>query len=886
MNAKKPSPRQVQKKAPATQGGSFMEDKRSTTNAQLQLQAQMQAHTLQKTAQLIGAKEEDKEENPLQGKFEAKPEKTSAGQSQKKFPEQSRRENNTGLPDTLKTGIETLSGYSMDDVKVHYNSPAPAQLQAHAYAQGTDIHVAPGQEQHLPHEAWHVVQQKQGRVQPTQQLKGKVNINDDTGLEKEADVMGGKALEMPSPTIQAASEKKPAKTPRSLQKQTIQRHVLVGAMIKGQDNPQGVDAGEWKNYDYEKVFDKSTHRGDLSEAETGGTFDWNVGALKSNVKSIRNESGFKDENPNFVVVANVNTYKTPGIEDIPASAQQNHLIAFGNGWSLKYNLKPFAKKPVYSDNYNAVLNAWKDLPADPGEKNSEDFDTLGEDGAKQVLRYLTKRYWGANKNFVIPHRGLRNNVLKKINELGLVGELQGELKEKEDSSVSILHLDDDLKVGDPGMIKNMMEAGENKSRETVGKQNSKKRGIAFSAPGYIYEMEDNLLEYAANVLSHIAGRVVKGSYPSEPGLMVTYDNRHKKSVWKDFLLKSPWGEENPDLNELKSYGHKQNKARVESKEGRAFASQYANYLIKKRDAPQSGAAKYKTPIRGKEFVSVKMSSVAKEEIVGKGNPKNIEKLSQSEVLGWITKYIKRNRYHPAGGTSKDAIAFQKKVLPLAAKFVTETIQKYLSNEEEKDIETAQKAILQGFESQEDTWYKQVMEGKETENTLDQFKLEEEESYDELEDEDDYLSHHEWMDEIEEMALNEYNLPLEDLPDQPYMMGYEEGMSAKEFYEEYMAKGKAIGEEISEDEILEDKKNVKNISTTQLPISLEDGGLLTYTTREIRIWTDEVEQGYIIVPSKTIVLCDDLLPYSIFYQAQLVDEKYNGITGKVLKDAVA
>jgi hypothetical protein len=100
---------------------------------------------------------------------------------------------NTGLPNQLKSGIENLSGYSMDDVKVHYNSPKPAQLQAHAYAQGTDIHIASGQEKHLPHEAWHVVQQKQGRVKPTMQLKGKVNINDDARLEREADVMGGKA---------------------------------------------------------------------------------------------------------------------------------------------------------------------------------------------------------------------------------------------------------------------------------------------------------------------------------------------------------------------------------------------------------------------------------------------------------------------------------------------------------------------------------------------------------------------------------------------------------------------------------------------------------------------------------------------------------------------
>jgi hypothetical protein len=97
-------------------------------------------------------------------------------------------ENNTGLPDTLKSGIESLSGMSMDDVNVHYNSSRPAQLNALAYAQGRDIHVAPGQERHLPHEAWHVVQQKQGRVKPTTQVASVV-INDDERLEREADSM-------------------------------------------------------------------------------------------------------------------------------------------------------------------------------------------------------------------------------------------------------------------------------------------------------------------------------------------------------------------------------------------------------------------------------------------------------------------------------------------------------------------------------------------------------------------------------------------------------------------------------------------------------------------------------------------------------------------------
>jgi len=99
------------------------------------------------------------------------------------------RENSTGLSDNLKAGIENLSGLSVDDVKVHYNSSKPAQVQALAYTQGTDIHVGPGQEKHLAHEAWHVVQQKQGRVKPTLQAK-RVAINDDEGLEAEAGMMG------------------------------------------------------------------------------------------------------------------------------------------------------------------------------------------------------------------------------------------------------------------------------------------------------------------------------------------------------------------------------------------------------------------------------------------------------------------------------------------------------------------------------------------------------------------------------------------------------------------------------------------------------------------------------------------------------------------------
>ncbi len=105
------------------------------------------------------------------------------------------RPNNTGMPDNLKSGIESLSGFSMDDVRVHYNSSKPATVQALAYTQGTDIHVAPGQEKHLPHEAWHVAQQMAGRVSPTINING-MPVNDNASLEHEADVMGEKAAQL------------------------------------------------------------------------------------------------------------------------------------------------------------------------------------------------------------------------------------------------------------------------------------------------------------------------------------------------------------------------------------------------------------------------------------------------------------------------------------------------------------------------------------------------------------------------------------------------------------------------------------------------------------------------------------------------------------------
>jgi hypothetical protein len=205
---------QLQEREEETVQGMFAPVQRAEADEEEPLQGKFAAvqrveeeGPLQARAAPVQREGDSEEEEPLQGKFEPLQRQADTEEElpvQGKFssaPVQRESEpqkpNNTGLPDNLKNGIESLSGMSMDNVKVHYNSSQPAQLNALAYAQGTDIHVAPGQEKHLPHEAWHVVQQAQGRVKPTMQMKQGVPVNDDKSLEHEADVMGGKAVQMP-----------------------------------------------------------------------------------------------------------------------------------------------------------------------------------------------------------------------------------------------------------------------------------------------------------------------------------------------------------------------------------------------------------------------------------------------------------------------------------------------------------------------------------------------------------------------------------------------------------------------------------------------------------------------------------------------------------------
>ncbi len=87
-------------------------------------------------------------------------------------------------------------------VDVFKNDPSAQDMGALAYTQGNEVHFAPGQydpssqkgKELIGHELTHVVQQREGKVQPTQKGNG-IAINDNPDLEAEADQLGQQAAQ-------------------------------------------------------------------------------------------------------------------------------------------------------------------------------------------------------------------------------------------------------------------------------------------------------------------------------------------------------------------------------------------------------------------------------------------------------------------------------------------------------------------------------------------------------------------------------------------------------------------------------------------------------------------------------------------------------------------
>jgi len=120
----------------------------------------------------------------------------------------------SGMPDETLNKMSSSFGTDFSDVNIHSDSKSAVDAGALAYTQGNDIHFAPGQydpgsqsgQELLGHELTHVQQQREGRVQANNEVNG-LPLNDDKGLEEEADIKGAKAAQFKSNNIGISSLK-------------------------------------------------------------------------------------------------------------------------------------------------------------------------------------------------------------------------------------------------------------------------------------------------------------------------------------------------------------------------------------------------------------------------------------------------------------------------------------------------------------------------------------------------------------------------------------------------------------------------------------------------------------------------------------------------------
>lgn len=127
--------------------------------------------------------------------------------------------NNTDLLGHIRYSMGNISGILLDDVKVRRNSNKPVQLNAYTCTEGRNIDIAPGQEKHLAHEAWHVDQQKQGRVNTAVQLFDKKHLNTDKNLDEEVDRVS-QLVNQNMRLDYSKIQQEPVKTPQVIQQKS------------------------------------------------------------------------------------------------------------------------------------------------------------------------------------------------------------------------------------------------------------------------------------------------------------------------------------------------------------------------------------------------------------------------------------------------------------------------------------------------------------------------------------------------------------------------------------------------------------------------------------------------------------------------------------------
>lgn len=321
--------------------------------------------------------------------------------------------NDTGVPDRLKVGAEELSGVRLDDVRVRYGSTEPGRLQAHAYTEGSDIHLASGQEQQLGHELWHVVQQKQGRVPATGRVGG-VAVNDDARLEQEADAVSraleGGAARAPAGPAGGPLVGVPQRVAQLAKKPKVTHQTKFAAPDGSASSRRTVGVGEQVTFQGDAVGNWTAAGGGPTKLDASDTFTWTA-PNRAGKATVRLTVGKKTAAVKMKTVEPTGiTGKKNGETAIPAGTAGAGMtltfhyhpksVSFGNVEAGEVSGPATGIWGYYKKHYTAA-DLWHDS-GDHFTPIGEDNRDLADDTAQTIDTFTPYRKGGFK--WVIPNR--------------------------------------------------------------------------------------------------------------------------------------------------------------------------------------------------------------------------------------------------------------------------------------------------------------------------------------------------------------------------------------------------------------------------------------------------------------------------------------------------
>jgi hypothetical protein len=324
---------------------------------------------------------------------------------------QRKKANETGLPDALKAGIESLSGFSMDHVKVVYNSSRPAEVNALAYAEGSVIHVAPGQEQHLPEEAWHIVQQMQGRVRPTTQVNG-AHVNAAPDLEREAELMGAKAL-----STAPGSPQTPPKTAAAPAQQVKQLKSRFTEIVSDKDVPTPIKSLSLQIQPYFDLIGlNEVYYFHDQKSLYPSTYNQKYQRAKSVKAIIEKKSCGKNGDRNSQLIAHYGHF---GVMERSIMGRQDRGNLYDGGHLIEHSLMEGSEADVHGNlapqenkefNQN-LMRGWEHIP--------EHYHGRMDFSYEMTLNYASDTYTRTGEQLItagIVHEGLIDKLAKITSE--------------------------------------------------------------------------------------------------------------------------------------------------------------------------------------------------------------------------------------------------------------------------------------------------------------------------------------------------------------------------------------------------------------------------------------------------------------------------------------